>query len=300
MHVWYEYSAGWLVFTLYMVMSLLFFDVFRLFCPSFRLGFAAALFTTVVILAYGYVHYRHPAVRVVDAMIDKPADIAGGTFRIVAVSDIHLGMGTTETRLREYAEMIQAQQPDLILIGGDLIDNSLAPVVHRKMENVLARLHAPAGVYMVPGNHEYISDIGECIHYLRQTPIRLLRDSVVMLPGRIQLVGRDDRSNAARLSLAQLMAQTDRARPVIVVDHQPTEVLQAAEEDVDVLFCGHTHDGQVWPLNIVARRLFAISHGYRKQGGTHICVSSGLSLWGPPFRIGTQSELVVFNLSFRQ
>jgi predicted MPP superfamily phosphohydrolase len=98
--------------------------------------------------------------------------------------------------------------------------------------------------------------------------------------------------------LSQLTERIDPDVPVIVLDHQPHEVSPAVQAGVDLLLCGHTHRGQVWPLNWLTDRLFEIGYGYEKRGNTNIYVSSGLALWGPPFRIGSESELVVFNLSF--
>lgn len=97
--------------------------------------------------------------------------------------------------------MINGQNPDLILIGGDLIDNSVIPLYAENMAEELTELKAPLGIYMVPGNHEYISGIDKSIQFIQNTPIQLLRDSVVTLPCGIQLIGRDDRSNARRLPL---------------------------------------------------------------------------------------------------
>jgi predicted MPP superfamily phosphohydrolase len=209
-------------------------------------------------------------------------------------------MGTARGQLEKYIRRINGQQPDLILIGGDLIDNSIVPVRERQMEQVLSQLHAKLGIYMVPGNHEYISGLADCASFLRRTPIHLLQDSVVTLPNGIRIVGRDDRSNRRRKPLSQLAGDSDAALPLIVLDHQPVELAQAVEAGVDLLFCGHTHNGQVWPMNWLTSRLFEIAYGYEKRGNTNIYVSSGLALWGPPFRIGSRSEMVVFNLSFRR
>ncbi|HJA87137.1 MAG TPA: metallophosphoesterase, partial [Candidatus Parabacteroides intestinavium] len=80
---------------------------------------------------------------------------------------------------------------------------------------------------------------------------------------------------------------------------QPYQLGDAVQAGVDLQFSGHTHHGQVWPLNWLTDYLFEVSHGYKQIGSTHVYVSSGLSLWGPPFRIGTQSELIIFELDFK-
>lgn len=295
-HALYEIGTGWLIFTLYMVLFLLFFDLLKLCSVTFQPSFLTALLATTALLGYGYYHYNHPETNTVRITLNKPLAGDRRPIKIVAVSDIHLGYGTGKADLKQYVKMINAQQPDVILIGGDLIDNSVVPLYAENMAEELAGLKAPGGIYMVPGNHEYISGIDSSIRFIQSTPIRLLRDSVVTLPGGIQLIGRDDRSNPNRRSLAELMARVDKSKPVILLDHQPYNLAETRAAGIDLQFSGHTHHGQVWPMNWVTDRLYEQSHGYRQWGNSHIYVSSGLSLWGPPFRIGTESEMVVFHL----
>ena len=295
-HVIFAIGTSWLVFTLYMVLLLGCFDLLRLFNKTFQYGFVLSLLFTLCILAYGYFRYQHPVAEVINIDINKQTSTPESNFKIVAISDVHLGLGTVKSQLKKYVEMINLQDPDVILICGDLIDNSIAPVINQQMQDELSQLHARYGVYMAPGNHEYISGIEECMQFLAQTPIQVLCDSVVTLPNGVQLVGRDDRSARSRKDIKTLMQETDPARPVIVMDHQPVEIDQTVKAGADLLICGHTHYGQVWPLNWVTKRMFDISYGYEKRAQTHIYVSSGLSLWGPPFRIGTQSEMVVIQL----
>lgn len=310
-----QVGTGWLVFTLYMVILLVVFDLLTLFRLKFKYGFYLSLAITLSLLGYGYYHYQHPKTQVVDIVINKvintPANASSGDpqnpapglskerpLRVVAVSDIHLGYATGKTMLQDYVRLIAAAEPDLILIGGDLIDNSVVPLYKEKMMEELAALKAPLGVYMVPGNHEYISGIEASADFIRQTPVTLLRDTVVTLPNGIQLVGRDDRHNRNRRPLKELTADVDPSRPVILLDHQPFHLAETQAAGIDLQFSGHTHRGQVWPLSLLVDRMFEHAYGYKQMGGSHVYVSSGLSLWGPPFRIGTDSELVVFNLSF--
>lgn len=298
-HTTHEVGTGWLVFTLYMVMFLGAFDLLKLFNVSFKYGFYLSLFLTLSILSYGYYHYQHPETQVINLVINKPAATSAQPFKVVAVSDIHLGYGTEKKELLQYVKMINAQKPDLILIGGDLIDNSVTPLYVEKMQEELAQLQAPLGIYMVPGNHEYISGIRESVRFINSTPICLLRDSVVTLPNGIQLIGRDDRSNRSRRSLPDLVANIDPDQPVILLDHQPYHLEETEAAHVDLQFSGHTHRGQIWPVSLATDFLFQQSYGYRQWGKSHVYVSSGLSLWGPPFRIGTDSELVVFHISYK-
>lgn len=294
-----EIGTGWMVFTLYMTLALLIFDLlqlFRLRCPH---SFLLSLLLTLSLLGYGYYHYTHPTIKTIDWAIHKPAGTGGQSLKIVAVSDLHLGYATNKKKLAGYVELINAQKPDLVLIGGDLIDNSVIPLIQEHMEEELAHIQAPLGIYMVPGNHEYISGIEESIRFIHRTPIRLLRDSVVVLPNRIQLVGRDDRHNKDRKDVERLTSSLDKSLPILLIDHQPYELEKAAATGADIQFSGHTHQGQVWPMSWLFNFVFELNYGEKVIGNTLIYVTSGLSLWGPPFRIGTDSELVVFNLTFQ-
>lgn len=299
-HTMYEVGTGWLIFTLYMVLFLLAFDLLKLYRVPVNYGFILSLIFTVVLLGYGYYNYHHPKTNTINIALDKPLADDAKPIKIVAVSDLHLGNGTGKTALKRYVKMINEQNPDLILIAGDLIDNSVVPLYTEKMMEELSELKVPLGVYMVPGNHEYISGIKASARFIQDTPIQLLRDSVVTLPNGIQLIGRDDRSNTARRSLQELMAGIDKSKPIILLDHQPYKLTESEAAGVDLQFSGHTHRGQVWPMSWVTDYIYEQSHGYRQWGNSHIYVSSGLSLWGPPFRIGTESDMAVFYLSTKK
>lgn len=289
----FRIGSAWMVFLLYMVLSLVVADLLRLALPHFN-GFYYALGFTLCLLAWGYWNYQHPKVIELDIELEKPLE---KPLRVVAASDIHLGYGTDKKTLQRYVKMINEQQPDLIFIGGDLIDNSLKPVREQRMEEELCELKASMGIYMVMGNHEYISGAEDCEEFLRMTPVKLLRDSIATLPCGVQIIGRDDRSNRRRKPLEELVTECDNKKPIIVLDHQPYQLAQADRVGIDMQFSGHTHRGQVFPLNLLTDRMYEQSHGYRHWSHAHIIVSSGLALWGPPFRIGSRSELIVITLS---
>ena len=295
----FQVGSVWLVFLLYMVLALLVVDVVAWVGLKIPYRFWVSLVLCLIVLVTGHYCYKHPKVNVVPLSFDKECALAN-PLTIVAVSDVHLGEGTGRKALARYVDLINAQSPDVIVIAGDLVDNSVGPLYRDHMADELARLSAPHGIFMVPGNHEYISGIEAVEQFVKDTPITLLRDSMVTLPGDILLIGRDDKSNPTRVSLDTLMARTDNTRPVIVLDHQPYGVAKADSLGIDFLFCGHTHRGQVWPLTWLTDRLFEQSHGYRRWTHSHVYVSQGLSLWGPPFRIGSDSELVVFKIGEKQ
>ncbi len=302
----YMIGSIWMVFTLYMVLALLVMDILKLCIPAVgpllsTYGLLSAFCITVSLLFYGYHNYLNPHINTIIIQNNYPDSttckhlLTKRSVKIVAITDVHLGNGTGKRLLGKYVEMINAQSPDIILIGGDLIDNSVEPLYRENMAQELRRLKAPMGIYMVPGNHEYISGIDKVEEFLKQTPIRLLKDSVIHLPCGICLIGRDDHSNKNRRTLEELLAISSEKTycPTILLDHQPYKLAQADRSGILLQIYGHTHRGQVWPLNWITDRLYEQSHGYRKWENSHIYVSGGLSLWGPPFRIGTESEIVV-------
>lgn len=291
----FSIGSAWLVFTLYMVLALLATDIVRIFLPALKpYGFGIALGCTVCLLAYGYFNYKNPDINRIDITLDKPLE--GGPMKVVAISDVHLGNGTRKPQLQKFVKMINAEKPDLIVIGGDLIDNSLLPLYQQNMAEELRQLEAPMGIYLSPGNHEYISGMEECERFLKDTPIQLLRDTIVTLPNGLQILGRDDRSNRRRTPIADLMKKADATKPILLLDHQPYEVAKKDSLGIDIQFSGHTHHGQVWPLSLLVENMYEQSHGYRKWTNSHVYVSSGLSLWGPPFRIGTDSDMAVLTI----
>ena len=287
-------GSSWMVVTLYLVLSLVVVDLLRLCGFTLRFGFVGAVLFTTLLLVVGYINHRHPKVVHIAMQTDRP--IEGGAVRIAFVSDVHLGEGTGRKQLERYVRLINQEQPDLILITGDLIDNSTTPLHRDRMHEPLNDLTAPLGIYMVAGNHEYISGIEQSKAFLELTPITLLQDSVVTLTNGVQLLGRDDRSNRHRKPLDELAATATGEGPRILLDHQPYRLQQTDSLGLEVQLSGHTHHGQVWPMSLLTDHLYEQSHGYRRWSNSHIYVSSGLSLWGPPFRIGTRGELVIIRL----
>ena len=286
-------GSVWLVFLLYMTLATIVADIAHLIFPAFKGGLWYTLGATVLLLTYGYINYRTPRTEHLTINSEK---LTSDSLRIVAISDVHLGYGTTKRALEGYVERINLLKPDVVVIVGDLIDNSIRPVCQTSMGEVFREMDAKQGIYMVLGNHEYISGVDECLDYLATTPIVVLRDSVATLNPSVTIIGRDDRMNFRRKKVKELAEQAPDTHFTILLDHQPYDIDQSERSGIDLHLSGHTHRGQVWPMNWLTDALYDQSHGYRKWGDTHAYVMQGLSLWGPPFRIGTNSEIVVIDL----
>lgn len=290
-------GSAWLPISLTAAATMFLLDIARVFFPAIRGTVWWSMGVAALFFAYGNYNYHHPKAVEIDITIEKPME---RDLKIAVVSDLHLGYGTGKGELKKYVKLINSHNPDVILIAGDLIDNNLRPVRHERMEEELSQLRAPLGIYMAAGNHEYISNIDECEEFLSHTPIKMVRDSVISLPCGTQIALRNDTYNKKRISLKKLYKNIDHSKPVILVNHRPEQIEESATAGTDLMVCGHTHNGQVWPGNIIVSNLYKQSHGYRKWDNTHVWVSSGLSLWGPPVRIGTESDYGIITLRGRK
>ena len=211
-------------------------------------------------------------------------------MKLVMMSDMHIGYHNRRMELHRWVDMVNAENPDLILIAGDIIDGSMRPLIEEEMYKEFLQLKAP--VYACLGNHEYYSGEPLAQQFYKDAGICLLKDSCALV-GDLCLIGRDDRSNVSRASMGKLMKLADRTKYCILLEHQPYHLEQAEREGADFQFSGHTHYGQVWPISWITRKLYECAYGAHQRGNTRYYVSSGMGIWGGKFRIGTRSEYVV-------
>lgn len=299
--VMYKLGTSWFFIALYMAMMFLVLDLFRVthllpvgkFMYGSWSGAIGMAVVTIVIFVAGNINYHNK--RRVEITIDTHGKLAR-PMKIVAMSDLHLGYGIGNGELARWVGKVNAEKPDIILIPGDVIDNSLTPLVETGTAGVLRRFNAKYGVWASPGNHEYISGVGESLDFLHSAGVNVLRDSVALVDSSLYVVGRDDMTNRGRKRLGDLTAGLDVDKPVIVLDHQPVELGQLIGSGVTLQLSGHTHRGQVWPISWITDAIFERSHGLLEKDGTYVYVSSGMGIWGGKFRIGTRSEYVVINL----
>lgn len=299
----------YMIVMLYLFLSFVMLDVLRIINWIFHfssdglqqvrlwafLGTSAIIFVALII---GNYKFNHPEVMAMQLEVNKPAQ--NRSLKIVAVSDIHLGVSINKKKLKEYVDLINAQQPDIVLMAGDISDRSTQPLIDQHMEEELRQIKAPLGVFAISGNHEYYSEnpFSTAEFLQNKCGITVLRDSVALINNSFYVVGRDDKSNHKRHDLSKVMAGIDQSKPVILLDHQPFHLEEAEHNGVDLQISGHTHDGQIFPGNLIVKSMYEVGAGYMQKGNTHYYVSSGLGLWGPQYRIGTQSEIGVITMKF--
>jgi predicted MPP superfamily phosphohydrolase len=304
----------WMAFMLYAFLALLISDIFY---PILRLtGIVAshnlpqyrkyAYLVTVILssgfIIFGFINALIPVVKKYDIVINKSVgDLQ--SFRIAAVSDIHLGSTIRKRSMKELSLMLKKINPDVVFLLGDIVDGEIGPVLRDDLLTFFTAPESRDGLYAITGNHEFIGGAATTIPYIEKKGIRILKDEIVTLTGGIQVIGRIDRdgfrfNKKNRLPIIELMKQVDINRPVILLDHQPLKLNEAADAGIDLQLSGHTHNGQMWPLNYITAMIYELSYGYMKKGNTQFIVSSGFGVWGPRVRSGSRPEILEINITF--
>lgn len=265
------------------------------------IAFIAALavfFTTMVI---GHRNVRYPRVMyqkyTVKRLVPEGAQ-PEKRMRLVFFSDLHIGEAMTPDYIARAVKLIQDQQPDLILCGGDFIDHRAVYAYDPRVMASLRSLHAPLGVYYVLGNHEYRDDLEANIRWVSEVGGTLLRDSIAF-PGNgpLTLIGRDDWVNGNRKPFEVIANEADPLRgPVVLMEHTPASIDSIGDSPVDLILCGHTHGGQIWPGQLMVWWRYGMVSGTRPVGEREVCISSGIGSAGATYRVGTRSEIRVYDL----
>jgi predicted MPP superfamily phosphohydrolase len=250
-------------------------------------------FVTVTII--GSINAWNPMIRSYNVSIEKTSEIP--KMKILVASDLHLGTIVDKSHLEKLVNISQEVKPDIILLAGDIIDDHIEPYLKNQMGETMKKLDAPLGVYAVSGNHDvYGNDLPQLVQEMNKAGIHFLRDQAVSIKNQFYLIGRNDLAEGERKEISTLVKNIDDTKPILMIDHQPTELNEAKENGIDLLFSGHTHNGQLAPANLITGMLFENDGGYLKKENLHSFVSSGFGTWGPPLRIGSRSEVMVINL----
>lgn len=326
-------SNYWLGTFLYILLTVLAADGIRLLLLHLKFRYSGKIFSRkgyvaagalciAVITAFtatGIWGAGHIFVTDYDIHVEKPCG-ERDSLKIVLTADLHLGYSIGIRHMENMVEKINAQNPDLVVIAGDIFDNEYDALEDpKRLAEVLSGIKSTYGVYACYGNH----DIKEKLlagftlggrkeekasdprmdSFLEDAKIHLLKDEGVLIDNAFYLYGRPDAKNPGlgireRLSPRELTASMDKTLPIIVIDHQPKELEGLAEAGVDLDLCGHTHDGQMFPGNLLVSLMWENSCGYLQKGGMHNIVTSGVGVFGPNMRVGTKSEICSITVSF--
>jgi len=310
-------GSFYLIIMVYLFLLVLFVDLMRLgneffhFFPaaitehrqtSGHIAFFTVIVITLAIVLSGYINALHPRLRTLDLTVDKSAGEIR-TLNIVLVSDIHLGTIVRNSRLEKIVETINAFEPDIVLMPGDIADEDIAPLTAQKMASTLQKIHAHYGVFSVTGNHEYYGGIEKNLAYLRDGKATVLQDEAIKVGNSFYIIGRRDHTamqwGERRKPLQEILYNVDPQFPLILLDHQPSHLEEAEQNGIDLQLSGHTHNGQVFPLNLINKCVYEKNWGYLRKGKTQYYISCGVGTWGPPVRIASVPEIVQIRMKFK-
>ncbi|MGB3976748.1 MAG: metallophosphoesterase [bacterium] len=259
-------------------------------------GFPTAGSIILVILTIsvgvGFVRAWKPIVR--NVTVSLPLQIKN-PLTIVQLSDLHLDELRSVKWWESIVDRTLALNPDVIVLTGDNIDEN--PGRLERFKPGLKRLSASYGVFAITGNHEFFTDTSAMAVLLEECGIKLLRNQVYTIPEVACIIGIDDPTGISiagqsRPDFSELGRSVPSDIPVIALNHQPVYLQQIAEMGAHIQLSGHTHNGQLRPFDFFTRLMFPYNNGYYNVDGLHLYVSSGTGIWGPPFRIGTVSEII--------
>jgi len=241
-----------------------------------------------------------PVLRRLELRLDRwPTGLDG--FRIVQISDIHIGPMLGRAFAGEITERVNALAPDLIAVTGDLVDGSVERLRHDVAP--LAGLRARHGTFFVTGNHDWYSGAAAWVAEAEALGFRALRNERVTIgsgAARFELAGVDDQRgdwlHGSPCDVARALAGRDPAVPVVLLAHDPTTFAEASQMGVDLQLSGHTHGGQIWPFRYLVRLAVRWVEGLHERDGCLLYVSRGTGFWGPPLRLLAPAEITEITL----
>ncbi|MYW96831.1 metallophosphoesterase [Amycolatopsis rubida] len=268
-----------------------------------RIVAAVTLAVAAVLLVSGNrIAMRVPPVKAVDVVLPKLGPGLDG-LRVAVVTDTHYGpLDRTRWSERLVAELNRLR-PDVVCHAGDLADGSVAK--RRKQVDPLGGVQAPLGRFYITGNHEYFGEAQAWLDHMASLGWDTLHNRSTLIErdgARLLFAGIDDPTGAASglpghgPDLAAALDGSDPDVPVVLLAHQPKQVAQAREENVDLQISGHTHGGQIWPFHLLVRLDQPTLSGLTRHGPTQLYNSRGSGFWGPPFRVFAPNEIALLTL----
>lgn len=312
-----EIGSYWFVVMLYAFLIIFLIDIIRIlnsflnFLPisiyhhynelKLIIGIATVLMILFIII-FGYLNTENIQTKTLNLSLAKKSSSLSN-LNAVLVSDIHLSPLNNERLLLKIVKKINNLKPDIVFIAGDIVDDRAETLEERNIGVSLKGIQSKYGVFVSTGNHEFINGIKGSVEYINNFNFHLLRDSVYKMQEGLIIIGRDDSSKKSfakedRKSLEEILNGVDKNYPTILLDHTPFKLEQAEKNNIDLQLSGHTHHGQLFPLNFITNLVYEKSWGYHRRGNTQYYVSCGVGTWGPKVRTGSVSEIVNLKIVF--
>lgn len=324
-------STYWIGIMLYSLLYVVLFDLLRLIAKHTKLkktflfsrGSVISIGSVVVACAvatclYGIFNARNIKVNEYHVTVDKSC---GDTkqLKAVLVADLHMGYAIGVDHITNMVEKINAQDPDIVIIAGDIFDNSYDGMDDPEgIKAQLQSIKSKYGVYAVYGNHDIDEKIlmgftfdwgGKQLHnekmtnFVKDCGITLINDESVLINDEFYLVGRRDTDkpgteDGTRAEISELTKDLDKTKPIFVLSHEPDELQETADAGADIDFSGHTHDGQLFPGNLTIGLFWENTCGMIKKDNMYSIVTSGVGVYGTFMRVGTDAEICTVNIDF--
>lgn len=325
-------SNYWLGSFLYILLFIMIADILRIVLKHIpgklhnylfsRIGyiFVGILLTSLVVgfSIYGSFHAKVIKVHPYEVTIEKSC-ANRNELKVVLLADLHLGYNYGKREISRMVTKVNAQNPDLVLIAGDIFDNEYDAVQDpERIAEKLSEMKSTYGTYGVFGNHDVSErllggfsvslDADEVRDsrfdtFAEKANITILDDESVCIDDAFYLVGRMDSSKPGdgtknRMTPEEILKDLDKSKPILVMEHQPKQLQELSDAGADMQLCGHTHDGQLFPGNLLLGLIWENPCGYLQKGNLHSIVTSGVGVWGPAMRTGTDSEICPITIHF--
>jgi uncharacterized protein len=277
-----------------------------------RKALASILFTIIFgisILVIGTHINNNPVINRYNITLPKKSSELN-SIKIISISDLHLKNLTSSSFLKKLVEKVSLEKPDIIFLPGDIVEtygNTSEGKLNEFIE-ILKDIKSANGIYAVRGNHDLLGpNVADKINFNKRLSITMLSDSLAVLNNKVYIIGLKNRGNNEKRPVDSLLKLCPKDLPVILLDHEPFCLEEAVRNNIDIQLSGHTHYGQIWPLNYVTDAVYDIAWGYKKTKNTHLFVSCGVQdaiLPGHqdlsiPFRTGSVSEILEIIIDFK-
>lgn len=243
-------------------------------------------------ITWGSYRAFHPTIRTEEIATDKLP--AGTSYKIAFLTDLHMGRILGHDYAAKLAQRINAQQPDFVLLAGDVIDERIFYIEQQDSLSALTQIKAP--IYMSFGNHEYLDDPDLWEQMLKNKGIHVLRDADTIVDGKIKITGLEDYIKEKGTAAIFDLAQDNKSYYDIILDHQPRRFDAAQQAGYDLYLAGHTHTGQLFPNRQVTKRMYKLDYGRTNFAAMTAITSNGYGFWGPPVRTEVAPEMIIIEL----
>lgn len=324
-------STYWIGIMLYSLLYVVLFDLLRLIAKHTKLkntllfsrGSVISIGSVVVACAvatclYGIFNARNIKVNEYSVTVNKSCG-SDKHLKAVLVADLHMGYAIGVDHITNMVEKINQQDADIVIIAGDIFDNSYDGMDDPEgIKAQLRSIKSKYGVYAVYGNHDIDEKIlmgftfdwgGKQLHsekmtnFMKDCNIKLINDESVLINDEFYLVGRRDTDkpgteDGTRAEISELTKDLDKTKPIFVLSHEPDELQKTADAGADIDFSGHTHDGQLFPGNLTIGLFWENPCGMIKKDNMYSIVTSGVGVYGTFMRVGTDAEICSVDIDF--